>query len=366
MLTTTRTRIGAAAFGALTVSALSLAALPTAAVADDCVPLTLDARVVLGGAFDAQTGLMRDDLRTGAAYGVPVLPSTEPYSALGFYLHGGEGATGDLATAAAPADDVVDWVLVELRLPTDPTQVVATDAILVQRDGDLARAAQFSVPAGDYYVAIEHRNHLGVMTATPVTLGATTPLVDFADPAFDVWDRTDVSGVDYDGSERYISGGVASLWWGDVDHNGAVIFQGGGNDTEVLQSTVLTSADNVLQSPSYIDRRYVGGDVNLDGAAIFQGQNNDADWIYNSDILTPINTGNDAAITTHLDQVPVAVPGPDLSGECVVDGVTPSVPTPNTPVLAATGSSSSAWVALLALGAAALGGLALVRSRSRA
>lgn len=367
--TTTRSRAAAATFGALAIAALTVGAVPSAALAADCAPLTLDARVVLGGAFDPQTGLMRDDLRTGAAYGVPVLPSVEPYSSLGFFLRGGEGATGDLSADAEAGNDVVDWVLVELRLPSDPTQVVATDAILVQRDGDLDRTAQFTVPAGEYYVAIEHRNHLGVMTAVPVALGATTPLVDFTDPAFDVWNRTDVAGVDYNGSERRIDAGVASLWWGDVDHNGAVIFQGAGNDPAVIQDTVMTSTGNVLQSPSYIDRRYVGGDVNLDGAAIFQGQNNDVDWVYNSDILTPINTGNDASITTHLDQVPVAVPGADLSATCVDGGltVTPTVPTTTAPVLASTGGGApSLWAAIAALVAAGIGAIALVRSRARA
>jgi len=123
---------------------------------------------------------------------------------------------------------------------------------------------------------------------------------------------------------------------------------------------VLGAPGNALSSPSFIDKRYVGGDVNLDGAAIFQGQNNDADWIYNSVILDPLNTGNESAFTLHLDQVPAAVPGPDLSAQCTVSVTIDSPPK----VLAETGSSSGLWVGLVALGAAALGALFAARARS--
>ncbi|MEL6653747.1 MAG: hypothetical protein AAFQ87_23375, partial [Bacteroidota bacterium] len=37
------------------------------------------------------------------------------------------------------------------------------------------------VSAGNYYFALKHRNHLGVMTQTPISLGNTSLTVNFAD-----------------------------------------------------------------------------------------------------------------------------------------------------------------------------------------
>ena len=119
--------------------------------------------------------LMNDDLNNAS-----LLPNTEPYTALGF---AGLQNTGAMLTSAATGgsgnDAIVDWVLVELRTGSSSsaaTTVAHSRAALLQRDGDVVDVDGVSpvgflnVNAGNYYLAIRHRNHLGVMTNTPFTL----------------------------------------------------------------------------------------------------------------------------------------------------------------------------------------------------
>ena len=92
-----------------------------------------------------------------------IIPSTSPYSA-------------DARTASNKPATAVDWVLVELRDNTTPGTVVASRSAYLNSDGNLiddnatsGRGIGIAAPPGNYYVAIKHRNHLGVMTATAQT-----------------------------------------------------------------------------------------------------------------------------------------------------------------------------------------------------
>ena len=67
----------------------------------------------------------------------------------------------------------VDWVFLELRSELDPTVVLATRSALLQRNGwivdlDGASPVRFDLEAGSYFLAIKHRNHLGLMSSEPV------------------------------------------------------------------------------------------------------------------------------------------------------------------------------------------------------
>ena len=73
-------------------------------------------------------------------------------------------------------DDIVDWVLVELRSNQD--NVLTSKAALIDVSGKVVDAdpsrspLSFMVEPGDYYVVLKHRNHLGVMTKEPVTVSS--------------------------------------------------------------------------------------------------------------------------------------------------------------------------------------------------
>lgn len=93
-----------------------------------------------------------------------IMPLSHPF--LSEY-NGTENAT------SIPAD-VVDWILVELRKPAET--VVARRAAFLRKDGVIVDLDGFSpvffggTESGDYFVAVKHRNHLGVMTSSTIQL----------------------------------------------------------------------------------------------------------------------------------------------------------------------------------------------------
>jgi hypothetical protein len=68
--------------------------------------------------------------------------------------------------------------VLEIRDAQQPARVLATRSALLQRDGDIvdvdgSSAVAFnSLAAGNYLVAVVHRNHLSAVTAQPVSIGS--------------------------------------------------------------------------------------------------------------------------------------------------------------------------------------------------
>jgi len=105
------------------------------------------------------------------------LPNTQPYNTAPWNYNGSESLGSGLS--------YVDWVLVELRNSSNPTQVVSRRAAILKNDGTLldtdgSIGVSFSnVQTGSYYIAVFHRNHLAVMSANPVQLSANSQMYDF-------------------------------------------------------------------------------------------------------------------------------------------------------------------------------------------
>ncbi|MEM9917264.1 MAG: hypothetical protein AAF990_04170 [Bacteroidota bacterium] len=160
------------------------------------------AKVLLQGPYDGGSGLLRDNLRD-----MGLIPLSEPYTALGF-THvgegGGEAIDASILTATGN-DAIVDWVFLELRDKQKADSVLATRSALLQADGDIVdvdglSAVGFSnLVADDYYLAVRHRNHLGIRSANPLPLGSDIgTLVDFTNTAFATFgnrSQVDLSGV---------------------------------------------------------------------------------------------------------------------------------------------------------------------------
>ncbi len=136
-------------------------------------------KAMLSGPYSVTELMMKDDLRSKG-----LIPTTEPYSAAPFttaFTHvGGGGETVSAAVLAVTGTDaIVDWVFVSLRDASNPATVIATQSALIQRDGDIVSATDgtspltFNVSTGNYYVAVDHRNHLGIMTASAQALSTT-------------------------------------------------------------------------------------------------------------------------------------------------------------------------------------------------
>ena len=215
--------------------------------------LPLAAAVMLEGAFDSNSGQMRDNLRSQN-----LVPTTEPYTALGYsYVGGGNETTQTSVLAISDGDAIVDWIVLELRDAVDPRIIRHSRSALLQKDGDIvdtdgtSTVSFTSMPAGNYYFAVLHRNHLGVMTAQPIQLDSLGTSIDFTDPSQAVYGNL---------SSRTIVNGNALLFSGDADGNGQV------------QNT-----DNVLYwIPQVGTAGYKTSDYNLDG----QVQNTDMIYLW--------------------------------------------------------------------------------------
>ncbi|MBK7297485.1 MAG: hypothetical protein IPI91_13015 [Flavobacteriales bacterium] len=69
------------------------------------------AKAFLNGPYDASTGLMKDDLRLAT-----LIPTTEPFTLLGYSFEGGGGETiAPSVFTVTGANAIVDWVILELR-----------------------------------------------------------------------------------------------------------------------------------------------------------------------------------------------------------------------------------------------------------
>lgn len=245
----------------------------------------LSVKVLLQGAYDPSTDMMHDALR-----GQGVIPDTEPYTGLGF-THIGGGGEQVLASMFDPpvnaGDAIVDWIFLELRDANNAGTVLATRAALVQRDGDVVdinglSTIRFQVEHDDYFVAVRHRNHLGVMTKAPQTLTNSGMLIDFTDP------NTETFGAH---PQKEVETDVWALWAGNADGNGTIIYVGSGTDVTALSVTVLLDFGNSgIFSSSYPVNGYHTSDLDMDGTVIYVGSGTDQTLISTNVLLHPANS----------------------------------------------------------------------------
>ncbi|MCP4122258.1 MAG: hypothetical protein GY751_10935, partial [Bacteroidetes bacterium] len=252
-----------------------------------CQGVVLDIKMFLQGALIEGNGeaLMRDDLRQKG-----YLPTTEPYTNLIGYNHVGEGGNEIVAPEVFEVtgdNAITDWVFIELRPKNDSSEVIATQSALLQRDGNVVNvdgvsSVRFdSVQAGEYFVSVRHRNHLGVMTQSSYLFSETPVHLDFTAPSMQTFG--DFSNVSIHGSK--------ASWAGDLSGDGKVIYQGPNNDIFWIFLEILFDAGNLTQYQNYIVRGYKRTDFNMDGQVILQGPGNDrAKLLFNVILPTPTNT----------------------------------------------------------------------------
>ena len=243
--------------------------------ASNCSDVNVNLRAALQGPLPSGT-VMTDGLRA-----INLIPLNEPYSALGYtYVGSSPGASTSTSLLAITGNDaIVDWVVVELRNAATPSQVVASKAALIQRDGDVVApnggGVAFPVPAGNYHIALRHRNHLGVMTGVPQALSASPQTIDLRSGATACYGTTPRAQV----------GSVYCLWSGDSNGNGSVKYTGTGNDRDLVLTAVGSTAPN-----NTLFYQYSRLDTNLDGQVKYTGSGNDRDIILtNVGSTTPNN-----------------------------------------------------------------------------
>ncbi len=250
----------------------------------DCPP-SVTMRAALQGPYDPSNGLMNDDLRAGG-----MIPSGEPFTALGFtHAGGGGGETvpGGLLAVTGP-NAIVDWVLVELRDKNNPSTILRTRSALLQRDGDVVGTDGYprllfnGLASDNYYVAVRHRNHLGAMTFGSKTLDKSETGVDFT------LGTTATYGTD---ARVVLGNGRRALWAGNAWRDGVIKYTGSFNDRDPILQTIGGSV------PTITVPGYLMTDVNLDGITKYTGVKNDRDLIL-------LNIGGSVPTGTRLQQLP--------------------------------------------------------------
>ena len=241
--------------------------------------ISLSAKVYLQGALlgvPATDALMRDDLRMKS-----LIPLQHPYSSL-----------SPLTTITPPtsavfnvtgANAIVDWVFVELRSNTNSSTIVDSRPAFIQRDGDIVDTDGISpvvfktATPGNYYVVVKHRNHLGVMSGTSLSLTSVTTVIDFRSAATSLYVPV-VTPINQPQVE--VSQGRA-MWTGNVLFDDRIIYQGSQTDAGAIYPRIIGDVvRNPLQSSSYKIKGYDIGDLNMNGETVFQGPGNDIEFIY--------------------------------------------------------------------------------------
>ena len=198
----------------------------------------LSLKVFLEGPF---TGSIMNTLLNG----LPDFPLMQPYSGVPWNYTGTESIT------SVPNPDIVDWILVELRDAPDATSatsatMVAQQAAFLLNDGsvvgmDGASSISFTEPVTQsLFVAIWHRNHLGVLANNPLVLNGGVYIYDFSTGANQV----------YGGflGHKEIATGV----WGMVGGDGDALGQ-------------INNVDkNEVWSPQAGSSGYLAGDFSMD------------------------------------------------------------------------------------------------------
>lgn len=235
-------------------------------------PPSLRVKALLQGPYDPVTGLMGDALRA-AGY----IPLQEPNSALP-WPHGAAGGEtiAPAVLAVTGANAIVDWVRVELRSNSNPATVLHAANALIQRDGDVVgldgvKALEIGQLGQPYHVALRHRNHFGVMTASPVALGLSTSVDFLVDATHGNNALTTVSGTKV-------------MWAGNVLPDQELKYTGGGNDRDPILVRIGGS------TPNNTAAGYWPEDATMNGLVQYVGAGNDRDIILlNIGSLVPTN-----------------------------------------------------------------------------
>jgi len=231
--------------------------------AGTCNYIQFDVKAMLEGPYDPTQSQMTTILNTerGLLPGqTPVgiatpTPAGQPYSQPPWNYMGREGAN---FTDADYSPTVVDMVLVSLRIGTTKSDEVAKVAALLHKDGCIETLENHPLATshtGPFYVVIEHRNHMGIMSPTPISIDENTIHYDFT--------TQDSYGNDTGVGQKELALGLWGMFCGDFDQT-----------TDIESYDINGSDKTIWNSGNGIFDAYILPDANLDGDV------NGADKIY--------------------------------------------------------------------------------------
>ena len=105
-------------------------------------------------------------------------------ASLGAYIPTSNGSQST-TSAVISSYAIVDWVTIELRSSSNPSTIQYSKNALLKSTGDVVDVDGVSTvsfttaQAGNYYVAVRHRNHLGFRSNSTIALSSSTPVINF-------------------------------------------------------------------------------------------------------------------------------------------------------------------------------------------
>jgi len=170
-------------------------------------PISLDLKVLLEGPYN---GFVMTTVLTE-------IPLTQPYTIAPWNYSGSE-------SAASIPDDVVDWVLIELRDTTDATfatseTMIAKQAAFLLSDGSVVATDGISLPQFDVaikhnlFVVVRHRNHLDIISANAPTKSGDIYSYDFSTSSPQALGNT---------PQKDLGNGIFGMYSGDCNADGLI------------------------------------------------------------------------------------------------------------------------------------------------
>jgi hypothetical protein len=226
--------------------------------------------------------LLPGQLLVDPFFGSKYSPAGQPYSIAPWNYFGNEGFNFDsdqdplFADAGYPAT-VVDWVLVSLRdTPQGTGGPICQAAALLHNDGRIEFVEEFDCCNLDlgqpYYIVVEHRNHLIVMSHEPISIAGNKITYDF---------RTQQSYIDDQGFPGLFAGQKEIL------PGVFAMYAGNGNQALTAQSDTDINFDDrtFWESENGKLGEYRIGDYNLNGDTNF---NDRVTWERNNGKFTSV------------------------------------------------------------------------------
>lgn len=210
-----------------------------------------------------------------------LLPLTTPYAAAPW-------DAPSVTVTSVPAT-ATDWILVEARDPANPATVIAKASGFLLSDGSIVapNGSPFQIKNAlpTSIIAIHHRNHLSIRTATGLDL-ITPSLHDFTTAGSQAYINPAISNPNMSQV-----GTVFAMWAGNANSNNTIRYTGPLNDNTVLLNTILSGSKSAI-----LNNVYSPGDFNMNGTVRYTGPLNDNTILLN----TTLGGSKSAIYTQHI------------------------------------------------------------------
>ncbi|HRY98277.1 MAG TPA: hypothetical protein P5550_04390 [Bacteroidales bacterium] len=219
------------------------------------------------------------------------IPLSQPYTGSPWFYGGNE-------QLSSIPPGMVDWVLIEVR--SSPDTIVARRAALLRDNGMIYDTGLYqgilfdSLAPGSYYIVIDHRNHMPVMTAHKHSVPAATVRELSNSGSYPAYGGNTATADLGDGSRGLISG--------DISKDGILKYSGPSNDRiMILQRIISETGSTSIQTTA---NGYFGEDLSMNGNLKYSGPGNDPSRI----IQNLINiSGSNSMTSTLVCPVPSGV-----------------------------------------------------------